>query len=78
MPPSLPTGPTSEAELHLPLSTAWQVGEPPDTDTERHGAAGQQRSPAPRPAPAPQPAPPAVTQPRLNRPVRLSPPCPCS
>lgn len=45
LPPSLPAwpGPTSEAELHLPLAMARQAGDPPDADAERHGASGGQR-----------------------------------
>lgn len=66
LPPSRPAwpGPTSEAELHLPLAAARQPGEAPDADAERHGAGEGQRCPAR----------PGVTQPRLAQPVR--PPAP--
>lgn len=62
--PARPPGPTSEAELHLPLAAARQPGEPPDANAEGHGAGGGQRGPAR----------PGVTQPRLAGPVR--PPAP--
>lgn len=39
-PPPCHPEPTSEAEMDLPLAMAWQLGEPPDTDAERHGASG--------------------------------------
>lgn len=67
LPASLPPGspPTSEAELHLPLAAARQVGEPPDADAERHRAEGRQHRP------------PAVTQSRLARPVRQPAPSRC-
>lgn len=67
LPASLPPGspPTSEAELHLPLAAARQVGEPPNADAERHRAEGRQHRP------------PAVTQSRLARPVRQPAPSRC-
>lgn len=43
-PPSHPE-PTSEAELDLPLAMAWQLGEAPDSDAERHGASAGPAAP---------------------------------
>lgn len=40
-----PPGPTSEAEMHLPLAAARQPREPPDSDAERHGAGADSAAP---------------------------------
>lgn len=36
--PPLPLLRTSKADVHLPLPSPWQLGDPLDADTQSHGA----------------------------------------